>query len=90
MPSSNSTVPSSGADSAQKRQILQMGGLGKEINRLELLQPVRALRLEQPFQIPGLGCHVATEVGQQAWWLTQDCLSHAALKTSPWWIDHQC
>ena len=66
-PLKNSTGPSSGADlPQQKRQIFQMGGLREEIHGLQLIQLVRPSRLQQPFQISGLGRHVAAEVGQQA------------------------
>ena len=41
-----------------------MGGLRKEINRLNAMEPVNTLRVHQGLQVSGLGGGITAEVGQ--------------------------
>ena len=42
-----------------------MGGLGEEIHRLDLFNPIRPIRARQLLQIPGQGRGIAAQINQE-------------------------
>ena len=63
-----------------------MGGLGEEINRLQLFQGITPLRSKKPVEIACLCCHIAAEISQELGWLLEDGIHHGDIQTATRWI----
>ena len=61
-----------------------MGGLGKEVNGLTIIQHIGAIGITAiKLEIPGLGCGITTQVGQHWRRLSQDQINNLGVETTP-------
>ena len=60
-----------------------MGGLGKKVNGLTIIQRIGAIGIQQQLEIPGLGSWITGEVGQKWWRVRQDQINNLGIETTP-------